>query len=675
MTFGLLALTIGMVPATLAGITLVAGATLPGAALVRVLLPRPTLLHLVVLGTVFGLGLWALGGLLSHVTALYAVRWVPSVLALAVWALPRTCRRISGIFLPTTPPVVSLGAFAGLVALFPALRATLASQPSAWSGWWTHYPDLGFQVAIAGEVARRVPFEASWVAGTPLSYTWTFHSAMGVWSSTSTVSAADLVLQVWPALFTILIPAVIAILAWELSRSTTVAAIAPVVYSLAHGLIIAPPAFVQLPLYPVSPTRDFGHLFLAVVLICLVRLLGRRSTRALHPGWLAALLLAMIVAAGSKGSELPVLLGGVLFAGFVLVVRRRVSLVDFITLAVFGAASAVGLLVTLPDSGSAQTLMYGPLSFLGNDAPTRPMEAVGLVVLLATSILGFWVTMGRRGTWLVSSVMSGTMLAGLVGLALLTQNGGSQNYFWQAVEPLVAVSLAWCGTIVARRFGLRVLLAAGAVLLGASVVRMSTGSPALLTAAIVTLAAAAAVFTLVRPGTRVTARAICSAPVLTLLLVQAAQIIGISAGTTGGFASTEADPGAVEASQLQALEFIGATAPADAIIVTNAHCYVGSIADDDCDARHFTVTAFSERRVLVEGWSYTQNGLGDEWVTDQVALSSTFLEHPTDQGAQQLQQLGVDWVYVDTREPFSDDLDTVATRVFQSPWALVYRLD
>jgi len=41
------------------------------------------------------------------------------------------------------------------------------------------------------------------------------------------------------------------------------------------------------------------------------------------------------------------------------------------------------------------------------------------------------------------------------------------------------------------------------------------------------------------------------------------------------------------------------------LVATNLHCRIGTPVDSVCDARHFWVSAFAERRMLVEGWAYT----------------------------------------------------------------------
>ncbi len=46
------------------------------------------------------------------------------------------------------------------------------------------------------------------------------------------------------------------------------------------------------------------------------------------------------------------------------------------------------------------------------------------------------------------------------------------------------------------------------------------------------------------------------------------------------------------------------SAPSD-LVATNLHCLPQRGTSTACDARHFWVSAYSERHVLVEGWAYT----------------------------------------------------------------------
>lgn len=674
--FGALGLSLGWTAAVLCGLTLIIAATLPGAALVRLLIPNGNLLHYVVLGTTIGVMLWTLGGFLSHISGLFVVRWIPSIVAVVLLVVFRIIGRVPRRGNARPFPLIGVfGALAGIIAMIPALRTALATQPASWDGWMSLYVDLPFQSAIASEVAARAPDQIPWVAGTPLSYTWAFHSAIGVWSSTSSVPAADLVLQAWPVLFTALIPGLIAIVAWELSRSALVAGLAPVAFTLAHGVLISPASFIQLPLFSVSPTRDFGNLAMLVVILCLTKSLGRRSIRALSTRWLVALALAMLVATASKGSELPVLLGGLGAACLVLVISRRFARSDLLVVVTFAVGAIVGFAIAIPDARSAQSLGWGPLTFLSTGSVNGTLVSLAIVGLLFAAIVGFWIVLGRSVNWMLASLFAGTMLAGLLGLALLTQPGGSQNYFWQATEPLVAIAIAWCGVILTKTYGSRfVVVALGIAVLGNAGLRL-TAHPIVLCIGVVVLAIAGTIIIFVGRLDGQAPHRVFDALVVVLVLTQAAQVVHVSHGFPAGTASTAEDESATHSSQLAAFEFIRTHSSPEDVIATNTHCLSGSLAGGDCDPRRFMLTAMTQRRVLVEGWGYTtQYGNSQNWVQDRLDLSDDFIDAPSAAGARRLENAGVDFIYVDLRLHPSSDLGFYSTLVFESQWARVYQL-
>lgn len=674
--FGALGLSLGWRSAGIAGATLLVAGTIPGAALVRVLLPRAGLLHYLVLGTTLGIMLWALGGFLSAVTGVFVVRWIPSALAVVLLVTLCLLKRVPRERVLTPLPVSSAaGAVIGIIAMTPALRTALATQPASWAGWRSVYADLPFQSAIAAEVAARVPDQLSWVAGTPLSYTWAFHSAVGVWSSTSSVPAFDLVLQAWPVMFTALIPGAIAIIAWELSRNPWVAGLAPVVFALAHGVLISPQSFVQLPLFSVSPTRDFGDLAMLVVILCLVKTIGRRSIRALSVRWLVALGLAMVVATAAKGSELPVLLGGLATACLILLVRRRLSWSDAIASAVFVVGAVVGFVIAIPDAKSAQSLGWGPLTFLSTGSLNAALLSAALVGVLLAGIVGFWLVIGRGVNWTLSSLLAGTMLAGLTGLSLLTQTGGSQNYFWQATEPLVAIAIAWSVVLLTRTYGTRVIVVVLGIAVLGNIGLAVTTNPLLLCAGLAVSAVAGTLVVLFGAAGPRQRRHFYEVIMVALVLAQCAQIVNVSPGFIAGSLSTAEDEAATDGSQLSAFEFIRTHSKPDDVIATNTHCLTGSLASNDCDPRRFILAAVSQRRVLVEGWGYaTQYGNSRSWVQGRLDASDDFIDAPTATKARSLHKLGVDWIYVDLRLGPSPDLGLYSQLVFASDWARVYRL-
>jgi hypothetical protein len=142
--------------------------------------------------------------------------------------------------------------------------------------------------------------------------------------------------------------------------------------------------------------------------------------------------------------------------------------------------------------------------------------------------------------------------------------------------------------------------------------------------------------------------------------------------------------GAVSRDQIDAARWIRDHSDIDDLVMTNRHC-VSPNPRDECDARRFTVAAFSERQVLVEGWAYTpmavelapvgrQSFTVDYWEPDLLALNDGFVARPTEAAARQLRELGVRWVFVDDTIVHAPTLEPFARLRFQTPRVDVYEL-
>jgi hypothetical protein len=118
----------------------------------------------------------------------------------------------------------------------------------------------------------------------------------------------------------------------------------------------------------------------------------------------------------------------------------------------------------------------------------------------------------------------------------------------------------------------------------------------------------------------------------------------------------------------------------DEVVATNAHCYG---PEDACDARHFWVSALTERRVLVEGWAYPEGfrpGLtrtSPFWDRERYAANQAVFEDPDDAAVARLRdEWGVRWLLVDrTLGVESPRLREHATLVLELEDAAVYRVD
>jgi hypothetical protein len=103
------------------------------------------------------------------------------------------------------------------------------------------------------------------------------------------------------------------------------------------------------------------------------------------------------------------------------------------------------------------------------------------------------------------------------------------------------------------------------------------------------------------------------------------------------------------------------------LIATNRHC-AGIEETQTCTARQFALSALSERRVLLEGWSYTICPLSEPilnkyWKEDFWKLNQDFLGNPNAQNWGVFQKTGVDWLVIDSSRPSATNYNDFAELV------------
>lgn len=119
----------------------------------------------------------------------------------------------------------------------------------------------------------------------------------------------------------------------------------------------------------------------------------------------------------------------------------------------------------------------------------------------------------------------------------------------------------------------------------------------------------------------------------------------------------------------------------DDVVATNAHCR--PVGWKVCDSRHFWVSAYSERRVLVEGWAYAQSTMsrsepfGTSYLAlpfaDQARLAANdavFRQPSAENVARLVREYGVKWAFTENGAA----LDSFATLRFRSGQCSVYEL-
>jgi hypothetical protein len=105
------------------------------------------------------------------------------------------------------------------------------------------------------------------------------------------------------------------------------------------------------------------------------------------------------------------------------------------------------------------------------------------------------------------------------------------------------------------------------------------------------------------------------------------------------------------------------------LVATNRHC-AGINELQDCTARQFALTALSERRVFIEGWSYTTCPLPEAisnryWKESDWKLNQDFFNDPKSNW-DRFKKTGVKWLVVDESRLSKKDYSSIASLVLRS---------
>ena len=111
-------------------------------------------------------------------------------------------------------------------------------------------------------------------------------------------------------------------------------------------------------------------------------------------------------------------------------------------------------------------------------------------------------------------------------------------------------------------------------------------------------------------------------------------------------------------------EYLRQESNPDDLIATNRHC-AGIEENQTCTARQFALSALSERRVFLEGWSYTTCPLSEPilnkyWKESNWQLNQDFFLNPTVENWNNLKKSGIDWLVVDSSRPSASNYSEVA---------------
>ncbi|GAA3444119.1 hypothetical protein GCM10018955_35570 [Planomonospora venezuelensis] len=662
---------------------LVVGVTVPGVLVLRALLGgRRTLAEELAAGTALGYAVEVfvyIGGRAAGVPLL-VVAW-PVVTYGVFLAVPRLRGHWRGRGACPRPPVWWSWSVAAVMAYLiagPALNVFVRydiTQP----GLWANGADMPYHLSLVGELRHHMPPTVPAVAGEPLLYHWFVYAHLAAASWVTGIEPMVLLFRLGmvPMLAGLLV------LVGVTGRRLTGSWLGGVL-TVVGTVFLKPPNLHQGPNWLLtyggiqdigwtSPTQTFGALLFAPVVLLLLDLLGRG-----RGGWGRWVLLGVFLVAvmGAKSVYLPLLGAGLVAVVAVEVVRRR--RVPRVAVAVLGATAVClafaqlvlfggGKLGMALDPFSLMRMGWNRIGGMGAPAETTVLGLAGLYLMCwAVAWAGVFGLLSRPRLPARPGVplMLGIGAAGL-GVALLFGHPGfSQLFFLMAALPYLS-AVAACGLIaVVRQAGTSAR---------ATVLAAAAGAAAAL--------AVPALFGIALPLGPGRSDAVLYPPyiaftiaVVALTAVLAAAVGGLRACALTAVALTAFSlPGnvrdrlvynrtgpLVNAWALQdamaVLRWLRAHSETDELVATNAHCRWGE--REECRHVHFWVTAFSERRVLLEGWTYTPTNLrswqpGEPvkrpfWDRRLFEANKRTFEEPSPLSVGRLQQrYGVRWLFVD----------------------------
>jgi hypothetical protein len=610
--------------------------------------------------------------------------WAPVVLVIAFVdrdARARVWRRVER---PLRPLQAWLLAASTAVVLLIVYRRGPGQFLPAYTDPLRAYPDLAFQQALAASAKYDVPISTLWLGGEPMKYHTFFHQATAATQWGTRIDLTDLIHSLsWLPLFlagcglvfaltTRLTPAAESGATWAGPLAVFVAGLGGAVQPLAGvglgGISTAVAAYL-------SPTQNLGVLIalaICVVAVDLLRADGRPRAR-----WVLLVLLSLI-AAGSKSTILPVVGVGFAFAFLQLGLARRSTRPAFLG-GLLSLAMFVAALITIFGGSTWGTqikpfetfVQLAPFSMLISNPHAQLLSGATTLLswVLAASGLFF---LGRKWRDSGAVFLAGVAVAGLLGTLLTTQSGVSQLYFLRTAFPMIAVlAAAGLANLVGRLGDRRAVVlvgAAGLLGLGALAVARSESADLLGVKGpwLWTAAAVAVVAVLVAVAWKLARR---PGRFLVALLggAVAACMIGAALVPLQAFVSDKssnlvfAHPfrGGATAAEAGAAQWLRRNSKPGDLIATNAHCIIER--DGLCDSRHFWLAALSERPVLIEGWSYSNQAnrialandgnpsLIPYWDRQELAANDLVFKSPSPAAIERLHQAGVRWLYADNR--------------------------
>ncbi|WP_162907955.1 hypothetical protein [Allorhizocola rhizosphaerae] len=611
--------------------------------------------------------------------------------------------------------------------------------------------DSPFHLAIIGEAKHHMPLTSPWLPEEPLLYHWFVYSEMAATSWATGIEPQVLLLRLsllpFLATFLVLVAAIARKLTglwWTgpVAGVMTFFVLAPNPYPWPlHGWFST---FATSPVDDgsnfrvvmwTSPTQTFGVALFALVVLVLTDLLRGASTR----GRWALLSLMLVAVMGAKATFLPILCAALMLVIAVGLLMRRglnkaavaafsITLVCLLyaQFVLFGGASQGLQLKPLNMtriSGNAYTTGFAT----GDDVPLWRLLLIALITVACWAAIWFGIAgLFRRRSLLepATVMLIGIGLAGMAAIMLLGHEGGAEGWFLNSARPylgLAAVVGLASFTYVKKLTWQTAAMLGSAVLFGLIVMRavryvvpnevptvlFGTADPGAirdykwlawqLVYPYLLVAAAAGLFiagVFIARKRSAAVRAISFPLIVAVLagfgLFSTADHLLDAARTARStyWRNVLMIPPTMAEGSRDAGRWLRDHSDSDDLVATNAHClhYPGT-KPELCDNRHFHIAAFTERRVLIEGWGFTARTHVESrrrhedlayvtyWDQAKLAANDAAFLSPSAQTIGRLRdEFGVRWLFVDETAPFSTDIERHATLRFRSGKSAVYEI-
>ncbi len=690
---------------------------LPGTLLYRALRRTPhALVEDLAMGTAVGLVLELVAWAVMAPLHLQSWLWLwPLAVIVPFAAVPRLRRHWWVRDYAARPPIGWSWAVAGVVAFFTYYlsQVFLDRNPILPTSDGTNqYLDLAYQLSLAGEAKHQFPIHLPQVADEPLHYHWFGYVHM---AATSLVGHIDLpVVALRLAIPALCAAAIVltAVVGWRLSGRPYVGAGAAVLF-----FVIGEVNFTHFVTQPFGTQAAFviwhgmSMIYSWVLLIALIAPLASLAGAKRTPpmGGVGAFVLATLLlfaSSGAKASSVPVVAVALAFTAVALLATQRKIPWKVVGIGLVAGLAQLFALAVLFDFNS-YGVRYGPLGGLkvyvpdGTGWAMIALVAVVFLVNMQSRVAGViplvWLKKGRLdpAQWL----LLGGAIAGPGLYLVFDQPSGGNQYFTRAGFAFGVLLSAWGFALVLERArltdhgkgALAAFAAAFAGLLVAVQLRYATSPPsgnafAELRPILIWIIALTIVGIVLMIGwflVRLAVPALRGRGAIVLLtgiLVAGAPGLimdihkGLEVPNGGAYALVN-----MPKSRVDAARFVRDHSSPRDVVATNVHCKI-VYEGDVCDSRSFWLSAYSERRVLVEGWGFAPRMANLSypafWDQALVAKNDAAISAPTRASLDDLRATNhVRFLVVDrTVSEESPALATLTKRVFDNGRMAVYEL-